>query len=140
MYYVNGTNPSKANICGLGTGNDVYIYTQFKDGTSGKIYPCPNPDITVAHEMGHLLGLQDVSPSGCSNYIMSAVVVTSGGNYNLRSVQAAECQRAANINDTPAEAPPPPPPSGPEDPTTCHNCGSSGPEPLISTWRATAFC
>jgi len=131
--YINGASATTPNICGSFSGSNIFVYTRFRDAQSGNEYPCPPGDSglaqTVAHELGHMLGLDDVTGTTCSSYIMSEVRYTNG-TYNTRSVKAAECARAATINDTPTETTPSTP-TGPVDPTVCHNCGNNGPEPLI---------
>lgn len=124
-----------ANTCGSFGGSTINVYMQFRDSATGITYPCPPGESgaaqTIMHELGHVLGLGDVSASSCSGYIMSTIRYNpSTGTYAPRSVQQAECARADAINDTPMEADPLPPPD-PTDPTVCHNCSQPGPEPLI---------
>lgn len=132
--YNAGVSPI-TNTCGSFAGNTVNVYGQFTDSASGITYPCPPGESgaaqTIAHELGHVLGLGDVSASSCSGYIMSTIRYNaSTGTYASRSVQQSECARADAINDTPTEATPEPPPD-PPDPTLCHSCDSPYPEPLI---------
>lgn len=131
--YVDGASTTN-NICGSFGGNEIAVFTRFRDGASGAEYPCPPGDsglaATIAHELGHVLGLNDVSSTSCSSFIMSQIRYDSAsGTYNARSVQPDECARADAINKTPAETTSPP--LDPSDPTVCHNCGATGPEPLI---------
>jgi hypothetical protein len=132
VQYINGP-ATVDNICGRFAGNAIEIFSQFRD-VSGVVQPCPPGDSgimqTVAHELGHVLGLNDVPSSSCSSYAMSGTVLYSNGTYNTRSVKSTECTRAASINLTPAEQPPDPGGDLPI-PTVCHNCGSNYPEPMI---------
>lgn len=54
---------------------------------------------SVAHEIGHLLGLND---SGCGNQIMSPLRINNGV-YVDRSVRPEECTKVADTNKTPWE-------------------------------------
>ncbi len=65
---------------------------------------------TIAHEIGHVLGLSDVSMVDCPGYMMSGS--------QQRSVQSDECKAASDYWTT-TEENPPPPPHDPEDPPLC---------------------
>ncbi|MEW6364160.1 MAG: reprolysin-like metallopeptidase [Acidobacteriota bacterium] len=86
VVFVNG-NSGEAS-CGNLTGLVITIYQSAKH--NGKDVSCEPYSSTLAHELGHTLGLQDIF-SGCGSYIMSQ---RNPNNPNARSVQSAECTGA----------------------------------------------
>lgn len=93
-----------------GTGAVIAFYSRVL--INGVEHPCPTASgvvaDTLAHELGHYLGLDHVSGSGCANHIMAAAPVTvSGGTAtwsNARQVQPDECNQANINNRTPSES------------------------------------
>lgn len=67
----------------------------------------PIREETIAHEMGHGLGLGDQNAESCYGHIMGPPLI--GGS---RSVHSDECSKVDDLWTTPAETPPPPPPAG----------------------------
>jgi hypothetical protein len=57
---------------------------------------------TIAHEIGHVLGLDDADSPNCYGHIMGPPIIGQS-----RSVQADECSFADSNWTTPAETPPP---------------------------------
>lgn len=99
-----GFNPRNDRSCGNFSGSTVNLYSRART-EEGHTSHCDRPDIfrdNVAHELGHLLGLQD-RPVGCSNYIMSQTAFTAAGSYVERSIQTSECRKVAKTNTTPRE-------------------------------------
>lgn len=131
-----GLNPTNQNSCGnYNTATGVIkMYTQARNPGTGMIVSCTSGPLlqdTMAHELGHALGLNNVGAS-CSSYIMSPASFTAQNQYNdTRAVQQAECNKVAGTNTTPAEAPPtpPPPPDGGTDPSP--GCDPTSCSPII---------
>jgi hypothetical protein len=87
----------------------IDLYGVFR-GIDNIVYSCGDSSIitqTLAHEIGHLLGLLEATEyAECSGYIMSHVM-DGPGHYAARSVQTGECDAADAENVMPAELPPP---------------------------------
>ncbi len=103
--YQPGFNPNNRTACGGFRGNDVLLYQYAKSQDGTRTVNCLRSDIledTVAHELGHLLGLTDQS-TDCNGFIMSQVAMTRTGDYIDRRVRGEECARVASTNQTPQE-------------------------------------
>jgi hypothetical protein len=84
------------------TGQLVGGTIQLFDATTTG-YDCePDRSETIAHELGHVLGLGDISAQSCYGHIMGPHLI--GGQI---SVQPDECAAADSNWTTPAEAAPP---------------------------------
>lgn len=129
---VSGQNPNPNGGCGGGqlpidqttgriTGGTITLYT--RSGATNS--PCDASWAeTVAHELGHVLGLGD---STCDNWIMgrNQDPQTAG----QRSVQSGECFAANQNWDTATEEPTPPPTDPYLDGYTC--VGEGGCSPIV---------
>jgi hypothetical protein len=129
-----GTITITANYVGQASGGNACSQTQVTTNAAGQVisatiftYASSNiyPDCSVirdssiAHELGHVLGLND---SACTGYVMGPPIAN-------RSVQSAECTQVDNQWTTPAENQQQPPPPvrycNPElDPTYQPDCMS----------------
>jgi hypothetical protein len=93
-YTVYIVNVSSGPACGVTNTNTREITIARQYTNNGRQYPC-NITTVLAHEIGHLFGLDD---SGCSNYLMGQVSV---GQTDSRSLQSGECSRAnQNVTTT----------------------------------------
>ncbi|HEX7154659.1 MAG TPA: hypothetical protein VF618_24450 [Thermoanaerobaculia bacterium] len=88
--FLAGRDPSTGRV----TGGTVEIWTNRSDGSS-----CSPYDKTIAHELGHVLGLND-AVSGCSNHIMAG---RPSSGADPRSVQPDECSAVDANWTTPGE-------------------------------------
>lgn len=120
LHYSTGLNPRNTRSCGQfdpATGAiTLYSQAQLPSGSTGSCGPPTIVTQSLEHEMGHRLGLGDVSSASCPGYIMSQVAYPPQTGPTpppplTRSIQGAECQEANKLNTTPAEQPPPPPPN-----------------------------
>lgn len=113
-----GRRPSPTGGCGyldpqIGSngaiiGGTIFVYEALYDGTS-----CgPTRAEVIAHELGHVLGLNDTT---CSGHIMSGNNLQAGS----RVVWGEECSRVDQQWDTPNE--PPPPSGGSGDVNNCQS-------------------
>ncbi len=77
--YQSGFNPSNARACGNFGGNTIFVFQRARSADGTRVIECMRSDIfedTVAHELGHLLGLNDQDSSTCNSFIMNQVGVT----------------------------------------------------------------
>jgi len=84
----------------------VSINLYGKVNINGTEYPCTDTGTfqdTVSHELGHVLGLNNVSAS-CSGYIMGPRVHQGNGSFADRQVNQQECDKVAETNVTPSES------------------------------------
>ena len=88
------------DACGTFFGRDITVYA-FATLDNGTTKHCGDRSQTLAHEFGHMFGLND-SPltSACSNNIMSNI---TDANRNSRDVQDDECAAVAERWTTPLE-------------------------------------
>lgn len=91
----NSHNPPTIN------GGTIVVWDTTQGGNDCEVYRSE----TIAHELGHALGLGD---SSCQGYMMGPPQVGGGG----RSVQSAECDQVDSLWTTPSENNPPPDPCG----------------------------
>ncbi len=107
-----GVNGNGEGHCGsvLGLMITIYDFTTAGNNT----IPCGDPATILAHELGHVMGLED---SDCAGYIME----TNYENNNPRDVKSKECDKVDERNIVPGEPGHPdtdPDPPGPDpDPT-----------------------
>ncbi len=95
--WVAGTSPRFEGSCGSFSGNQVLVYSHARDPRDGGIRTCGTVGRvaeTLAHEMGHVLGLEDQYGPECDGYIMGQLVRTRAGAVRERRVRAAECAAA----------------------------------------------
>lgn len=106
-------NSPWADTCGYSdpSFNLIEIYGATYNFEHDRVVSCGTPDIlmqTLAHEIGHLLGLDDVSPLTCPSYIMAGLrgYFNPAGDlvsYGTRSIQQDECREVDYMNITPYE-------------------------------------
>jgi hypothetical protein len=73
---------------GANTGGTVIMYESGRNMETQEIYPCSSANITdtLTHELGHALGLNDVSDLSCYGHIMGKQI-----NFTTRSIRADDC-------------------------------------------------
>jgi hypothetical protein len=77
-----GFNLNNPQSCGNFQGSEVIIFEKAKTEDGQRTVPCNRSDIfsdTIAHELGHLLGLTDQSSSSCPGYIMGQAAIANDG-------------------------------------------------------------
>ncbi len=90
---------SGKNICGLLSGSEIVLYA-FAQLPGGRLVRCEPVSETLAHELGHLLGLLDAPSShACADHIMAALPAVR----SRRQVRAEECAAVDRRWDTPDE-------------------------------------
>ncbi len=105
LRYQRGFNTINPSSCGYFSGNDIYLFEKART-QDGQVVSCARSDIfedTVAHELGHLLGLTDQREASCNGFIMNQVAMTRTGDYIDRRVRSEECDLVARTNQTPQE-------------------------------------
>lgn len=101
-----GFNAAEPRSCGSFVGADIVLYGRAIDPRTRALGGCGNPDRvveTLAHELGHALGLRDRYEPACYGSIMSQLVWVGENSILPRAVQAYECDAADLAFDTPAE-------------------------------------
>ncbi|MCM2268686.1 MAG: hypothetical protein NDJ75_01135 [Thermoanaerobaculia bacterium] len=110
--WAGGLSPSTRGVCGEFAGDEIRLYAAAREPASRRLVPCGDADRvaeTLAHELGHALGLLDVGGTACVGHIMSQIVRLPSGEIAPRAVQAAECGMADRRFVTLAERLAPPP-------------------------------
>ncbi len=127
-----GVNPRNEFSPGNFSGSTINVYSQTRNPVNGSLISAGSATVvrdTVAHELGHTLGLKDRFSSSCQGFAMAQLGVrqTSPPTFQDRSVRGAECQKAAATNLTPAErgTTDPPGPIHPSDNPPCEQVGCS---------------
>jgi len=101
-----GFNAAEPRSCGSFVGSDIVLYGRAIDPRTRTLGGCGNADRvteTLAHEIGHALGLRDRYESECYGSIMSQLVWMGENAILPRSVRAFECDAADLAFDTPSE-------------------------------------
>lgn len=104
--WVRGVNPRVAGSCGSFAGNQISLYSHARDPRDGGLRPCGNAARlaeTLAHELGHALGLADQYGAGCQGHIMGQLTRTATGAILARRVRPLECAAADAVFLTLAE-------------------------------------
>jgi len=106
--------PGKGPRCGTFAGSTITLWASHDHPVTHEEIPCAGTESgrelevladTLAHEMGHVLGLNEAPPStSCASFIMAARRIDMDGKVAPRSVQSCECQSVAEANVTPEEA------------------------------------
>lgn len=112
IQHIAGANPDANSACGMSywsrpNGHLASGTINLFDTTAWGADCEPTMSETIAHEIGHALGMGDVG-SGCLPDIMGPNNLQAGS----RSVLGQDCSDADNLWTTPQETPPPPPPTG----------------------------
>lgn len=97
VLWIGGLSPSTRGVCGEFAGDEIRLYAAAREPASRRLVPCGDADRvaeTLAHELGHALGLLDVGGTACAGHIMSQIVRLPSGEIVPRAVQAAECGMA----------------------------------------------
>ncbi len=105
VLYHTGFSARNPQSCGQFAGNTVNVYEEARDA-NGNTISCSAAGSfqdTIAHELGHLLGLRDQYSSSCNGYAMSQRAYSSSGAYVDRSIKSSECTKVATTNRTPQE-------------------------------------
>jgi hypothetical protein len=92
-----GLSPRDPTSCGSFAGDQIHLYGRARDPLSGRVAGCGHRERvaeTLAHELGHVLGLLDQAAAGCGGQIMSRVVRSADGAIRGRRVQPEECRAA----------------------------------------------
>lgn len=101
-----GLSEREPTSCGSFAGREIRLYGRARDPSTGTVGSCGDAARiaeTLAHELGHALGLLDQTAPGCGDQIMSYVARTASGAVRPRRVQPAECLAADRKFETAAE-------------------------------------
>jgi hypothetical protein len=110
VVYEAGISTNSRRTCGvfLGTTSGgavtggtmtIFQFGQYLSGPeAGKLYACDvQASDTIAHELGHVLGLDDATSSACYGHIMGSRMVDD------REIAADDCAEVNQLWNTPAE-------------------------------------
>lgn len=95
--WVQGINAATEGSCGSFVGSEIVLYSHARDGRGRRERSCGTPPRlaeTLAHELGHALGLDDQYGTRCAGYIMGQLVLDRSGAPLERRVRAEECAAA----------------------------------------------
>jgi hypothetical protein len=87
------------SACGEFVGSRIVLHGKFRDPRDGRLVSCGGPDRlveTLAHELGHALGLRDQFDPACSDHIMAQLARGRDGLLASRRVQPDECRVAGS--------------------------------------------
>jgi hypothetical protein len=104
--WVKGPSPIVEGSCGAFSGNEIVLYSHARVTRGGAVRTCGNSARvaeTLAHELGHALGLKDQYGAECSGFIMGQLTRTRSGSILERRVRAQECAAADGVFLTLAE-------------------------------------
>jgi hypothetical protein len=97
ILYRPGPSSVLPSACGEFTGSRIVLHGRYLDPRTRRAASCGGADRlveTLAHELGHALGLVDQFDAGCSDHIMAQLGRAPDGTLAARSVQADECRAA----------------------------------------------
>jgi hypothetical protein len=95
----------RPGACGSFSGNRIVLFGSAME-KDGAIRPCGSPERmaeTLAHELGHALGLEDRYEPWCAGRIMSQMIRLPSGELLERRVRPEECAAADRVFATLAE-------------------------------------
>ncbi len=96
--YVRREMRSLGRRCGVFRGNEIVLY-RYSVRSNGSKRSCGDAALNLAHELGHVLGLDDAPRTlACRHHIMAKL---SPNNLFRRSVKRAECRAARGFNRQP---------------------------------------
>ena len=91
---------SESPVCGRFFGNEIHLYAFARDDR-GRVRHCGAPELLLAHELGHVLGLADAGrEAACREHVMAHVDELNRGD---RRVRPSECETAGLCWQTAAE-------------------------------------
>ncbi len=97
VLYRPGPSTILPSACGEFVGSRIVLHGRFRDPRDGRLVSCGGRDRlveTLAHELGHALGLVDQFDPVCSDHIMAQLARGRDGVLAARRVQPDECRVA----------------------------------------------